>query len=73
MRVGGLHPGDRVTLTPEGALPVRAVANVAGQAQLKLPLSEAVGTGTLTIDGPHIHRRYTGVAFAGGDVYTMRT
>ena len=73
VRVDNLHPGDRVTLTPAGGLPIRAVANGSGQAQLQLPLSEAVGRGTFTIDGLHMRRQYAGVAFAGGDVYTMRT
>lgn len=68
LRVDGLHPGDRVTLTPNGGPSIRAVANAAGQAQLQLPVSEAVGTGTFTI----MRRHYTGVAFAGGDVYVMR-
>ena len=71
--VDGLHPGDHVTLTPKGDPPVSAVANAAGRAQLLLPLNEAVGKGTLTIQGPHVRRRFAGVAFAGGDVYRVRT
>jgi hypothetical protein len=71
--VDGLHPGDHVTLTPDGDSPVRAIANAAGRARLVLPLNEAVGKGTLTIQGPHIRRRFAGVAFAGGDVYGVRT
>ena len=70
--VDGLHRGDHVTLTPNGDTPVRAIANAAGRAQLLLPLSEAVGKGTLTIQGPHMRRRFAGVAFAGGDLYTVR-
>lgn len=73
VRVDGLHRGDQVTLTPHGDPPVSAVANAAGQARLRLPLSEAVGRGTLTIAGPHVRRRFTGVAFAGGDVYVVTT
>jgi hypothetical protein len=71
--VDGLQPGDQVTLTPDGDPPVRAIATAGGRAQLLLPLNEAVGKGTLTIDGPHIRRRFAGVAFAGGDVYRVRT
>jgi hypothetical protein len=69
--VDGLHPGDRVTLTPVGDPPVQALANGAGRAQLTLPPSEAVGTGTLAIDGPGVRRRFAGVRFAGGDVYKV--
>jgi hypothetical protein len=71
--VDGLHPGDHVTLTPDGDPPVRAIANAAGRARLLLPLNEAVGRGTLTIQGRHMRRRFAGVAFAGGDVYGVRT
>jgi hypothetical protein len=71
--VDGLHPGDHVTLTPDGDPPVRAIANAAGRAQLVLPPNEAVGKGKLTIRGPHIRRRFAGVAFAGGDVYGVST
>jgi hypothetical protein len=73
VKVDGLRRGDHVTLTPDGDPRVRAIANAAGRAQLLLPLNEAVGKGTLTIRGPHMRRRFTGVAFAGGDVYTLRT
>ena len=69
--MGGLPPGDLVTLTPDGRAPVRARADGAGVARLELPVNEAVGTGTFVIDGPHLQRRYAGVAFAGGDVYTL--
>jgi hypothetical protein len=72
VRVDGLDPGDHVTLTPDNDPPVHAVANAAGQARLLLPLNEAFGKGTLTIDGPHLRRRFRGVAFAGGDIYRVR-
>lgn len=72
VRVDGLDPGEHVTLTPDGDPPVDAVASATGQARLLLPLSEAVGKGTLTIEGSHTRRRFTGVAFAGGDVYRVR-
>jgi hypothetical protein len=34
-------------------------------------VTEAVGKGTLTIDGPHLHRKFKDVEFAGGDVYNF--
>jgi len=71
VRVGGLHPGDRVTLTPDGRPPVEAVADATGRARLALPVSEAVGTGTFTIEGARGERHFRGVAFAGGDVFTL--
>jgi hypothetical protein len=73
VRVTGLHPGDHVSLTPDGDATVQAVANATGQATLQLPPTEAVGKGTLTIDGPHLRRRFKDVAFAGGDVYSFTT
>jgi hypothetical protein len=71
--VDGLHPGDHLTLTPDGSAPVRAVADAVGQARLALPLSRAVGTGTLRIDGPGMRRprRFAGIRYAGGDVYRL--
>jgi hypothetical protein len=73
--VDGLHPGDHLTLTPDGSAPVRAVADAVGQARLPLPLSKAVGTGTLRIDGPGMPRprRFAGIGYAGGDVYRLTT
>jgi len=73
VRIDGLHPGDHVTLAPDGVAPVQAVANAAGQALLPLPLSQAFGNGTLTIDGSGGRRRFAGLAFAGGDVYRVGT
>ena len=54
---------------PRGDAPVRTLTNAHGQARALLPLNEAAGTGTFTIAGPHLRRRFTGVAYAGGDVY----
>jgi hypothetical protein len=71
VRVDGLHSGDRVSLTPDGDATVDAVANASGEARLQLPVTEAVGKGTLTIDGPHLHRKFKDVEFAGGDVYNF--
>lgn len=73
VRVDGLRPGDHVTLTPDGHPAVGATADARGRAQLRLPVDEAVGTGSLTIDGPHLRHRFAGIAFAGGDVYSVRT
>jgi hypothetical protein len=73
VQVAGLHPGDHVSLTPDGDATVHAVANATGEARLQLPLTEAVGKGTLTIDGPHSRHRFKDVAFAGGDVYSFTT
>jgi hypothetical protein len=70
VRIDGLHPGDRVSLAPKGDTTINAVANVKGEARLQLPLTAAVGKGTLTIDGPQSHR-FKNVAFAGGDVYSF--
>ena len=69
VRVAGLQPGYHVSLTPDGDATIHAVANSTGQARLQLPLTEAVGKGTLKIDGPHLRRQFKNVAFAGGDVY----
>ena len=71
--VDGLHPGDHLTLTPDGSASIRAVADAAGIARLPLPLTHAVGTGTLTISGPGIgrRRRFAGIEYAGGDVYRL--
>ena len=71
VQVKGLHPGDRVSLTPAGDATIHAVANSTGKANLQLPLTEAVGKGTLTINGPHLRRRFTHLTFAGGDVYNF--
>ncbi|MDE3203187.1 MAG: hypothetical protein KGQ66_03075 [Acidobacteriota bacterium] len=73
VEVDGLQPGDHVTLTPDGHPAVGSTADAQGRARLRLPVDEAVGTGSLTIDGPHLQHRFTGVAFAGGDVYSVRT
>jgi len=73
VKVAGLHSGDHVTLTPVGDATIHAVANANGQARLQLPLTEAVGKGTLTIEGPHLQRTFKHVAFAGGDVYRYTT
>jgi hypothetical protein len=73
VRVTGLHRGDHVSLTPDGDATVHAVADAAGEARLQLPLTEAVGKGTLTIDGPHLRQRFKDVAFAGGDEYSVTT
>ena len=70
VRIDGLHPGDRVSLAPKGGATVNAVANAKGEASLQLPLTAAVGNGTLTIDGSQSHR-FKNVAFAGGDVYNF--
>lgn len=71
VRIAGLRAGERVTLTPDGEATVRALVNAAGEAQLQLPLYEAVGKGDITIKGPHMRRRFAGVAFAGGDVFRV--
>lgn len=68
----GLGPGEHVTLAPSGGAPVRALADAGGQARLTLPLYEAVGSGTLTVDGVGGRRRFAGLAFAGGDVYRVK-
>jgi hypothetical protein len=72
--VTGLRKGDQVTLTPDGEPAVRARANAAGKARLVLPLTEAVGEGTVTVDGPHMRRRrFAHLAYSGGDIYQLRT
>jgi hypothetical protein len=71
--VEGLSRGDQVTLTPDGKPAIRARANAAGKARLVLPLTEAVGEGTLKVHGPHLRRRFAHLAYAGGDVYQLRT
>ena len=71
VRVDGLQRGDRVSLTPAGDATVDAVANPSGEARLQLPVTEAVGKGTLGIDGPHVRRTFKNVEFAGGDVYNF--
>lgn len=72
--INGVTPGDRITLTPDGAAPIPAVADAAGQARVALPLSHAIAKGTITIDRPHARRTQTfaGIAFAGGDVYRLK-
>jgi hypothetical protein len=67
----GLHSGDRVILDEVGLPPLHAVAGADGRARLVLPLSEGVGSGTITIDGPAVHRSFPDVRFAGGDVYKV--
>ena len=71
--IDGLSPGDRITLTPGGAAPIQAVADGSGQARLPLPLTHAVGTGTLTIYSPHMQqlRHFAGISYAGGDVFRL--
>ena len=46
-------------------------ANATGEAHVQLPLTGAVGKGTLTIDGSHLRHKFRDVAFAGGDVYSV--
>ena len=70
-RVAGLHPGDRVSLTTEGHATLHATANATGEARVQLPLTDAVGKGTLTIDGSHLRHKFRDVAFAGGDLYSV--
>jgi hypothetical protein len=72
--VNGLHPGDRLTLTPDGRAPIRAIADAAGHARLPVPIAHAVGTGTLTVASPHQTgaRTFAGLAYAGGDTYRLR-
>jgi hypothetical protein len=67
----GLPSGTRVAIAPHGAAPVYATADAAGQARVVLPLTEAFGTGSVTINGPGVHRRFAQVRFAGGDVYRV--
>ena len=67
----GLRAGDRVTLAEVGLPPLHAIAAAGGRARLVLPLNEGVGSGTITIDGPAVHRRFPDVRFAGGDVYKV--
>ena len=71
--VEGLRRGDQVTLTPDGEPAVQARANTAGKARLVLPLTEAVGKATITVDGSHHRRHFAHVAYAGGDIYQVQT
>jgi hypothetical protein len=71
VQVVGLHPGTHVTLTPNGGASVQAVASAAGQVQLVLPLTKAVGRGTLVVDSSARKRQFEGIPFAGGDVYRV--
>jgi hypothetical protein len=71
VRVDGLQRADRVSLTPAGDATVDAVANASGEARLQLPVTEAVGKGTFSIDGPHVRRTFKNVELAGGDVHNF--
>jgi hypothetical protein len=71
LTVEGLRAGDRVTLEQVGLPSLHAVAGADGRARLALPLSEGVGRGTITIDGPAVNRSFPDVRFAGGDVYKL--
>ena len=69
--ITGLSPGDRVTLTPDGFPAIDAVADATGTARLTVPVVEAVGVGTLTVDSSLGRRVHTiaDVKYSGGDVY----
>ncbi len=70
--VEGLRTGDHVALAPDGHPAVSAIVGADGTARLELPPYEAVGRGTLTVDGPGTRLRFPGFAFAGGDLFAVR-
>ncbi len=65
--VRGVRPGARVELaTGHGA--VTADADSAGQATLRVPIPELVGTGTLIVADRSGVRRFRDLHYSGGDV-----
>jgi hypothetical protein len=65
--VQGAAPGSHLTLdTGHGV--VRAVADAAGSAALRVPAPDLVGTGTLTVTGRSGTRHFASLHYAGGDV-----
>lgn len=68
--VEGAEPGSHLTLeTGHGA--VHATAGASGQATLRVPAPELVGTGTLTVTGRSGVRRFADLHYAGGDVLEL--
>jgi hypothetical protein len=65
--VTGVAPTSRVSLTT-GHGTVTSTADAAGQAALRVPSPDLVGTGTLTVTNRSGTRRFPGLHYAGGDV-----
>jgi len=73
VQVRGLASGTQVSLAPNGQRAVSATANQAGIALLNLAPPQAQGVGTLTITQHGVARTFTGVQYAGGDVYRVHS